>query len=99
MDGLLETLPAAAPYGAATALVFLALRFAFSARRAAADVDARYKAEVGDHERTNLALDAERDKRRRLEDELGKMGAAMRRLEEKVAGLELQVTKLTGTGG
>lgn len=96
MDGLLESLPAAAPYGAATALVFLALRFAFSARKVAADADARYKAEVVDHTRTEAALDDEREKRRRVEDELGKMSAAVRRLEEKVAGLERQVAAFTG---
>ena len=91
MDGLLDTLPAAAPYGAATALVFLALRFAFSARKVSAESDVRYRAEVADHERTQAALDDEREKRRRVEDELGKMAAAVRRLEEKVAGLERQV--------
>lgn len=98
MDGLLETLPAAAPYGAAGALVFLALRFAFSARKVAADGDVRYKAEVADHERTQTVLDEERTRRRMVEDELGKMAAAVRRLEEKVAGLERQVAAFTGTG-
>jgi polyhydroxyalkanoate synthesis regulator phasin len=98
MDGLLETLPAAAPYGAAGALVFLALRFAFSARKVASDVDTRYRAEVADHERTQKVLDDERALRRQLQDEMGNMAAAMRRLEEKVAGLEQQVAKLTGDG-
>ena len=94
MDGLLETLPGVAPYGAAGALVFLALRFAFSARKVASDVDVRYRAEVADHERTQKTLDDERDKRRRLEDEMGKMATAMRRLEGKVADLEHEVAKL-----
>ncbi len=98
MDGLVEWLPAVAPYGAAGSLVFLALRFAFSARKVASDVDARYRAEVVDHDRTQRALDDERARRRKVEDELGKMSAAVQRLEEKVAGLEMQVAKLTGDG-
>jgi septal ring factor EnvC (AmiA/AmiB activator) len=98
MAGLLEILPAAAPYGAAGALVFLALRFAWSARKVSAEADARYRAEVADHERTQAALDAERAVRRRLEDELGKMASAMRRLEEKVAELQRQVAALNREG-
>jgi len=98
MDGLQEILPAAAPYTAAAALVLLALRLAFSARRVSAESDARYRAEVADHERTQAALDDERRKRRSLEDELGKMAAAFRRLEEKVADLERQVAALNRDG-
>ena len=100
--GGLEAVLATLPYGAGGTLVFLAVRLAVSSRKVAAagdlrlaDADKRYRDEVADHERTQAALDEERQRRRKAEDDLGHMVAEIRVLKEHVQRLERQVAVLT----
>ena len=80
--------------GFAVALMYVAVRMAVTSRRLAIESDARYRAEVTDHGRTDLELDAERGRRRAAEDKLDEMLRTVRTLEAKVARLEARVAEL-----
>jgi uncharacterized coiled-coil protein SlyX len=95
--------PALFGAGGVLSLVGLAVWFAFSMRKVTADADARtdrsddrYEDEAAAHRVTQRMLDEERERRRRIEDELS---AQVRELRSEVAKLRAQVQILTGRGG
>lgn len=92
-SGLATILPLGSS-GFAVALMYVAVRMAVTSRRLAIESDARYRAEVIDHGRTEQELDAERNRRRAAEDKLDEMMRTVRNLEAKVARLEARVAEL-----
>jgi hypothetical protein len=87
LDGLekvLSNLPSLGAYGGFAVLLAMAVRMAWKS-------DARYNAEVDEHQQTQKALDDERDLRRRLEDDLGEVRREVQQLRAEVRGLRAQV--------
>lgn len=82
--------------GFAVALMLVAVRMAITGRRLAVDSDARYRAEVLDHNHTELELDTERNRRRAAEDRMDELAREVRSLKAKVAVLEKRLAELTG---
>lgn len=83
-------------------LVILALRVAYSQRAMAADADGRteksdkrYDDEVRVHQATQKLLDEERDRRRKIEDEMSEVKAEVRALRREVAALRHQLDGTT----
>jgi hypothetical protein len=91
-DSILTSLPGVGGYGAFAAVVVVSIRMLIKA-------DSRYHAEVADHERTQTALDDERDRRRKAEDDLGAMALEVRDLRDQVFTLQRQVAALTAAVG
>ena len=75
------------------ALLFVALRLTFAARRIAHDADARTTRAQAEADAADRALDLERERRRTFEDE---MSDKVRRLRNEVASLRHQVRQLGG---
>lgn len=82
-------------------LVVLALRLAFSQRRITADADARteradkrYDDEVRAHQATQDLLDDERDRRRRIEDEMSELRQEVISLRREVEASRREVAAL-----
>ena len=95
--------PAVFGAGGVLSLVGLAVWFAFSMRKVTADADARtdrsddrYEAEAAAHRITQGLLDEERERRRKIEDELSDQ---VRALRSEVAKLRTQVQILTAQSG
>lgn len=92
-SGLATLLPIGAT-GFAIALMYVAIRMALTGRRIANEADARYRAEVKDHAQTQSELDAERDRRRVVEDKMDEFARQVRDLNSKVATLEKRLAGL-----
>lgn len=72
-------------------LVILALRVAYSQRGLTEKSDKRYDDEVAAHKATQKLLDEERDRRRKIEDEMSDVKAEVRALRREVAALRRQL--------
>lgn len=84
LDALLANLPGLGAYGGFVVLLVLAVRMAVKS-------DGRYNAEVRDHEQTQQALDDERQRRRKVEEQLGEVRLEVQALRREVAALRAQI--------
>lgn len=91
MDGLeavFASLPGLGAFGGFAALMVLAIRMA-------AKADARYNAEVKEHKETQDELDDERERRRRLEEQLSEVKIEVQHLRTEVTMLRAQIAGAT----
>lgn len=79
---VLSLLPGATGYGLLGAVTLFVLRYAFIA-------DKRWRDELADHEKTQQRYDEERDRRRKVEDQVAK-------LTREVEGLKHEMAQLRG---
>jgi predicted nucleic acid-binding Zn-ribbon protein len=88
-DSIFAALPGIGEYGGLGVVLVIAIRMVVKA-------DSRYHAEVRDHERTQRALDDERERRRKAEDALSEVrsGVRVRELNDEVAELNDEVAEL-----
>lgn len=101
MDGLdvpsiISGWPTAVSGGTILALLLIALRLTFSARKVAADADERTARARAAEEKAQRDLDEERERRRRTEDDLTTQILELRR---EVADLRSKVDQLTRAAG
>ena len=82
LESVVSLLPGATGYGLLGVVTLFVLRYAFIA-------DRRWRDELADHERTQKLYDEERDRRRKVEDQVAK-------LTREVEGLKQEVEKLRG---
>lgn len=98
LAGLLAMWPQGTIAAGVLALVVLAIRLASSQRKITADADGRteksdkrYDDEVRAHQATQKLLDEERDRRRKIEDEMSELKSEVRLLRREVAALRAQL--------
>ena len=98
LAGLLSMWPQGTIAAGVLALVVLAIRLASSQRKITADADGRteksdkrYDDEVRAHQATQKLLDDERDRRRKIEDEMSELKSEVRLLRREVAALRVQL--------
>lgn len=88
MEGaLVALLPSFPAVGAVVVVVVVAIRMLVKA-------DARYDAEVREHERTQQLLDEERARRRKAEDDLAQLATEVHGLKAEVVALRREVGDL-----
>jgi septal ring factor EnvC (AmiA/AmiB activator) len=98
VDGLGPLLPGAGAVGVLAVVIGALIKFLVNDRRLLTLADARYKAEVADHEVTQKALDEERASRRKVEDNLAQVLREVARLRDEIQRLERQIAALPGGG-
>lgn len=87
-DSIIAALPGVGGYGALGLVLAIAIRMVVKA-------DSRFHKEVADHEATQIALDDERSRRRKAEDDVDEVKSEVRALNDKITRLEAEVAKLT----
>jgi polyhydroxyalkanoate synthesis regulator phasin len=98
VDGLETLLPGAGAVGVLAVVIGALIKFLVNDRRQLTLADARYRAEVADHEITQKLLDEERTARRRVEDDLAAVRREVAALREQIERLRRQVDTLTRGG-